>query len=83
MLPRPPKPRRFQYHYRFSDPDKKAREQRIRFQRAEERRMEAAEEDDARFDTGAIRRRHRAQSNRRLAVILAVLIGLVVLVLLW
>ncbi len=83
MLPRPPKPRRFQYHYRFSDPDKKAREQRIRFQRAEERRMEAAEEDDVRFDTGAIRRRHRAESNRRLAVILAVLIGLVVLVLLW
>lgn len=83
MLPRPPKPRRFQYHYRFSDPDKKAREQRIRFQRAEERRMEASSEDQALFDTGAIRRRQATQANRRLAVILVVLIGLVALVLLW
>ena len=83
MLPRPPKPRRFQYHYRFSDPEKKAREQRIRFQRAEERRMENAAEEDALFDTGEIRRRHGAAANRRLAVILVVLIGLVALVLLW
>jgi len=79
---RPPKPRKFQYHFRFSDPEKEEREKRVRFYRSEERRARAAEADGEQVDVfgplSKIRTRERygSQSNRRMVYILMTLLAL-------
>jgi oxalate decarboxylase/phosphoglucose isomerase-like protein (cupin superfamily) len=83
MLPRPPRPRHFRYTFLYSDPEQKERERRLRFQASEERRREEGAGEETLLDVGRMRRRHQAQSNRRLALVLAALVGLAALVLLW
>ena len=80
MLPRLPKPRRFKHHFRFSDPVKKEREARNRFQESERKRAAEGADGESILDIGRMRSRQNAKSNRRLVIILAVLIALVVLV---
>lgn len=79
---RTPKPRKFQYHFRFSDPEKEEREKRVHFYRAEDRRAQAAEAEGEQVDIfGPLsklrdRKRYGSQSNRRTVYILLALLAL-------
>jgi hypothetical protein len=85
---RPPKPRQFQYHYRFSDPEKTERDKRVRFIRSEARREREAEEAGEASDAfGPFsglhqRKRYGAETNRRMIYILMVLLLITVFILL-
>ncbi|MBI1192557.1 MAG: hypothetical protein GC205_05215 [Bacteroidetes bacterium] len=84
LLPvfKPPKPRKFQYHFRFSDPEKEEREKRIRFYRSEERREQEAASTGQQVDIFGpmsslrAKKRYGSESNRRMVYILAALLAL-------
>jgi hypothetical protein len=79
---RTPKPRKFQYHYRFSDPEKEEREKRVRFYRSEDRRaQEAAAGGETVEVFGPLsslrdKKRYGSQSNRRTVYILLALLAM-------
>ncbi len=84
---RPPKPRQFQYHFIYSNPEEKELEKRVRFVRAEARREQEAEESGQAVDVfGPLsgmhsRRHHQVVANRRLVIIVAVLLAICALIL--